>query len=111
MKPRESLADLISHRQEWASSVLDKPGNFSVCEGCDSITPADQYVCECCHAYRFDASPGEVIERAIALYHAEDEFVLEDDRAVISGPLMSSTSRTPEGADPVVFLRPRDRQG
>lgn len=78
MKPRESLADACSQRQEQASSILDHPEKFKVCESCGSIAPADQDLCPRCKAYRFDDDHSPVIMQAIALFHGEEEFFPKD---------------------------------
>ena len=56
--------DPMTERAERARKISEAPGNYKVCEGCDSIVTARVTNCPNCHGYRFDEDSARVIEQA-----------------------------------------------
>ncbi|MDD2708941.1 MAG: hypothetical protein PHV34_13225 [Verrucomicrobiae bacterium] len=54
----------MAERARRAARIVEKPGLFKVCEGCESIVIRDANTCPNCHGYRFDEDPQRVIEQA-----------------------------------------------
>lgn len=69
------LADRVAR----AEKIIAAPGNFKICEGCDSIVTARVTECPSCHGYRFDESPERVVEQARLLASRPQQSVTAQD--------------------------------
>lgn len=69
----------LADRAARAEKIIAAPGNFKVCEGCDSIVTARVVDCPNCHGYRFDESPERVIEQARLLAARPQQSVTAQD--------------------------------
>ncbi len=69
----------LADRAARAEKIIAAPGNFKVCEGCDSIVTARVVDCPNCHGYRFDESPERVIEQARLLATRPQQSVTAQD--------------------------------
>ncbi len=58
--PKAHLAD----RAVRAQRIIESPGSFKVCEGCESIVAERVVTCPNCHGYRFDEGSERVVEQA-----------------------------------------------
>ena len=54
-------------RLDKAKLIIDRPGDFKVCEACGSIVSLTTAVCPNCNAYRFDSNTEYVVEQAVLL--------------------------------------------
>lgn len=68
-----------SSRIEKAKEIANNPGNYKVCEGCDSIVGSSTVICPNCHGYRFDADHSRVVDQAVWLGAREQTSVTADD--------------------------------
>ena len=75
MKPVDHLED----RAARAKKIIGEPGKFKVCEGCDSIVTVRVVTCPNCHGYRFDETPGRVVEQAGILASRPQQSVTSAD--------------------------------
>lgn len=66
-------------RIEKAKEIANNPGNYKVCEGCDSIVGAGTSICPNCHGYRFDSEPSRVVDQAVWLGCREQTSVTAAD--------------------------------
>lgn len=57
----------LSDRAARARKIIENPGQFKVCEGCESIVTVRVTTCPNCHGYRFDESAESVKEQASVL--------------------------------------------
>lgn len=62
-----------------AREIANNPGNYKVCEGCDSIVGAGTSICPNCHGYRFDSEPSRVVDQAVWLGCREQTSVTAAD--------------------------------
>ena len=69
----------LADRAARAEKIIAAPGNFKVCEGCDSIVTARVVDCPNCHGYRFDESPERVVEQARLLATRPQQSVTAQD--------------------------------
>ena len=69
----------LSERSEKAAKIIAQPGNFKVCESCDSIVARRVALCPNCNGYRFDEEPDRVIEQAKALAARAQTTVTHED--------------------------------
>lgn len=69
----------LSERQQKAQEIANSPDLYMVCEGCDSIVMREAHMCPNCHAYRFNAEPDVVIEKAIELGGREQRSISYED--------------------------------
>lgn len=69
----------LADRAARAEKIIATPGNFKVCEGCDSIVTARVVDCPNCHGYRFDESPERVVEQARLLAARPQQSVTAQD--------------------------------
>ena len=53
--------------KEIATTVVNDPANYKLCEVCGAIVDKASPTCPDCLAYRFDADPGHVADRALDL--------------------------------------------
>lgn len=65
-------------RFEKAKQIIDRPGDFKVCEACGSIVSASTTVCPNCNAYRFDSTIDYVVEQAVLLASREQRSVTRE---------------------------------
>ena len=66
-------------RIEKAKEIANNPGNYKVCEGCDSIVGSGTIICPNCHGYRFDADHSRVVDQAVWLGTREQTSVTAED--------------------------------
>ena len=59
--------DHMAERRARAEKIIASPGNYKVCEGCESIVSMKPVTCPNCHGYRFDEDPEVVVRQASAL--------------------------------------------
>ena len=76
MAPEDSH---LSERSEKAAKIIAQPGNFKVCESCDSIVARRVALCPNCNGYRFDDEPDRVIAQARALALRAQTTVTHED--------------------------------
>lgn len=69
----------LADRAARAEKIIAAPGNFKVCEGCESIVAARVVDCPNCHGYRFDESPERVVEQARLLAARPQQSVTAQD--------------------------------
>jgi hypothetical protein len=69
----------LSERARKAEKIIANPGEFKVCEGCDSIVTARVATCPNCHGYRFNEDPNAVVEQAKLLASRAQTSVASDD--------------------------------
>jgi uncharacterized protein YlaI len=62
-----------------AREIANNPVAYKVCEGCDSIVPAEVVICPNCHGYRFDADTSRVVDQAVELGTREQRSVTAED--------------------------------
>ena len=68
-----------SDRAAKAREIAASPGNFQVCEGCESIVAVQVAICPNCHSYRFDSSAPRVVQQALELGSREQKSVTAAD--------------------------------
>ena len=66
-------------RLDKAKLIIDRPGDFKVCEACGSIVSLTTAVCPNCNAYRFDSNTEYVVEQAVLLASREQRSVTPED--------------------------------
>lgn len=66
-------------RLDKAKLIIDRPGDFKVCEACGSIVSLTTAVCPNCKAYRFDSNTEYVVEQAVLLASREQRSVTPED--------------------------------
>ncbi|MDZ4815275.1 MAG: hypothetical protein SGI71_03305 [Verrucomicrobiota bacterium] len=66
-------------RAAQAAKIIAAPGDYKVCEGCESIVKSTSLRCPSCHGYRFDDANARVIEQAAILGARDRTSVLETD--------------------------------
>ena len=69
----------LADRAARAEKIIAAPGNYKVCEGCDSIVTARVVNCPNCHGYRFDEAPERVVEQARVLATRPQQSVTAQD--------------------------------
>jgi hypothetical protein len=69
----------LTERSEKAAKIIAEPGQFKVCEGCDSIVTRRVALCPNCNSYRFDESPEAVVAQAKALASRAQTTVTHED--------------------------------
>ena len=70
-----------SERFAKAQEIASNPGEYQVCEGCESIVGFGTVVCPNCHGYRFDGDPARVVDQALLLGSREKRSVIAEDLA------------------------------
>ena len=66
-------------RLQKAKEIANNPGDYKVCEGCDSIVGSGTILCPNCHGYRFDGEPSRVVDQAVWLGCREQTSVTAED--------------------------------
>ena len=66
-------------RQEAARQIVERPQDFKICEGCESIVVSGVDLCPNCHSYRFNLSEVDVIKQAEILGAREQQSVTSED--------------------------------
>ncbi len=66
-------------RLDKAKEIANNPGNYKVCEGCDSIVGSATIICPNCHGYRFDPEATRVVDQAVWLGRHEQTSVTAED--------------------------------
>lgn len=72
------MSDLESRRAQ-AEVIIASPGDYKVCEGCESILRRTAVICPLCKGYRFDDSPDRVASQARELGSREATTIPEED--------------------------------
>lgn len=68
-----------NERLAKAQQIASRPGDYQVCEGCESIVGLSTVVCPNCHGYRFDDTPARVVDQALLLGSREKRSVTAED--------------------------------
>ena len=68
-----------SERFARAQEIASNPGEYQVCEGCESIVAFGTLICPNCHGYRFDNDPVRVVDQALLLGSREKRSVVAED--------------------------------
>lgn len=77
---RVSMSDgHLAERAARAQKIIDSPGNYKVCEGCDSIVARHVATCPNCHGYRFNCDEQEIVAHAKVLASRPQTSVTESD--------------------------------
>ena len=66
-------------RRSKAEKIAETPGEYQVCEGCDSIVKLATVLCPNCHSFRFDSRPDRVVRQAQLLGSREQRSVTSND--------------------------------
>ena len=66
-------------RQKKAAEIAENPFGYKVCEGCESIVGRGVVLCPNCHSFRFDETPGRVVEQARLLGSRDQKSVTMGD--------------------------------
>jgi predicted ATP-dependent serine protease len=69
----------LAERAARAQKIIATPGDFKVCEGCDSIVARRVATCPNCHGYRFNSSEEEIVAHAKLLASRPQTSVTESD--------------------------------
>ncbi len=69
----------LGERAARAQKIVEAPGNFKVCEGCDSIVARHVATCPNCHGYRFNCDEDEIVAHARLLASRPQTSVTESD--------------------------------
>jgi hypothetical protein len=69
----------LAERAARAQRIVEAPGNFKVCEGCDSIVARHVPTCPNCHGYRFNCDEREIVAHAKLLASRPQTSVTESD--------------------------------
>ena len=70
--------DLLE-RARKAEKIIERPADFKVCEGCDSIVTSRVATCPNCHGYRFDENAESVVSQARLLASRAQTSVVAED--------------------------------
>jgi hypothetical protein len=54
----------MADRKARAAKIIDNPGSYKVCEGCESIVLKKVVICPNCTGYRFDEGADRVKQQA-----------------------------------------------
>jgi hypothetical protein len=73
------MTDIIDKRLAAAIQIILNPGQYKICEGCDSIVKEKTRICPSCHGYRFNFDIEDVIEQAQILGAREQQSVTKED--------------------------------
>jgi len=66
-------------RARRAQKIVENPGKYKICEGCDSIVASKVNLCPNCHGYRFEEAEHLVIAQDRALGSREQQSVVSED--------------------------------
>jgi len=69
----------LAERAARADVIIATPGNYKICEGCDSIVTARVVTCPNCHGYRFDEAAERVSDQARLLASRPQQSVTAED--------------------------------
>jgi hypothetical protein len=69
----------LAERAARAQKIIAAPGDFKVCEGCESIVARRVATCPNCHGYRFNSSQEEIVAHAKLLASRPQTSVTESD--------------------------------
>lgn len=75
----EHVKNTLLDRARRAQKIIECPGKYKICEGCDSIVAAKVTVCPNCHSYRYDEKEDRVVEQARILGSREQQSVVSED--------------------------------
>lgn len=71
--------DPIQQRAQQAAKIIQNPGRYKVCMGCESIVAAKVTLCPNCHGYRFEEDREQVVSQARELGRREQHSVIASD--------------------------------
>jgi len=71
--------DATEKRLEAALKIVLNPGDYKVCEGCDSIVSFKTRICPNCHAYQFNDNINDIVLQANILGNREQHSVTKED--------------------------------
>ncbi len=66
-------------RARRAQKIVENPGKYKICEGCESIVAVKVNICPNCHSYRFEENEDCVVRQAKALGSREQQSVITED--------------------------------
>ncbi len=66
-------------RARRAQKIVENPGKYKICEGCESIVAVKVNICPNCHSYRFEDDEDSVVRQARALGSREQQSVITED--------------------------------
>ena len=69
----------LQKRARKAEEIIANPGEYKVCEGCDSIVRSRVASCPNCYGYRFEEDPSAVVAQAKLLASRPQKSVLPED--------------------------------
>ena len=72
------LAD-FPDRAKQADKIVKNPGNYKICQGCDSIVLLKTHTCPNCASYRFEEGTEAVVKQARLLGNRERRSVVQAD--------------------------------
>jgi len=75
----EHAKKTLLDRARRAQKIIESPGKYKICEGCESIVAAKVHVCPNCHSYRFEEDHDLVVAQARALGSREQQSVVSED--------------------------------
>ena len=69
----------MEERAARAAKIVERPEEYKICEGCDSILAISTATCPNCHSYRFNAKANEVAAHARILASRAQVGVAQED--------------------------------
>lgn len=75
----ENSNDSLQQRAQQAARIIQDPGRYKVCLGCESIVAVKVTLCPNCHGYRFDQDRDQVVSQARELGQREQHSVIASD--------------------------------
>lgn len=73
------LSEPNEDRARQADKIVKNPGQYKICEGCDSIVLSKAHVCPNCASYRFEEGIQQIITQARILGKRQRTTVLASD--------------------------------
>jgi hypothetical protein len=67
MSAKDQLEQIAKRRRKIGKCVLEAPGKFKICHGCQSLTVATNTFCPFCRGYGFESNPQAVVMMARVL--------------------------------------------
>ena len=74
-----SQDDKLNDRLAAAKRIANRPGDYKICAGCDSIVLSRAVLCPSCHAYRFETDHEAVAKKAVEIASRPQETVTAAD--------------------------------
>ena len=69
----------MEDRAKRAAKIIERPKEYKICEGCDSILTAEAVTCPNCHSYRFNTDAETVILHARFLASRAQTSITQED--------------------------------